>query len=361
MRAYVFSRSRILPAVLGLALAVLPLPAHGAWSGAFESELLLDVEARRLEAETTVSVDWTFANGAVSSTTDLSGDGWTKQTIRVEYQANRFEARSTTTFEPHKNRFKEWKTTLVWEAGETHIEVEARITRTTRWATLDLEREGKLSDGALCVRLRAPSGSGAFAFYDTKVMVESAAWGVEFEAEATFTSQGLDDLCITLSELRIERLPAWDLQFEFIQTTTARLLALSVNVDTDAASCLALDIELDSPATGRFSELSVSSLSVSCQGLDAHCEASAYFGPAHWKQDDVWLIAEIEKQIAFASCGRLRLEASAAFAAGHGSRPISITQELAVEPCDALDLSLVIEQNESGRLDSLSFQANLVW
>jgi len=347
--------------ILALLTPGLSMASYGVISGEVESSVLFDAEAGRFEAHADLSLDWSFANGVMSAAATLSSDGWKKQTVRVEYEADRFEGCSTTTFEPYKNRFKEWKTTLAWELGNTEVELETRITRTTRWVTLDVERESDVADGAVSIRLRAPSGTGSFAFYDTEFTLDFRVCDVDVEAELTFDVSGFDELVVTLPALPINRLPGCEMQLEFVNTLAVRAIQLSFDIDKNADCFFEFDIRIDTPGTGILSGFTIDSVSIACERADVELEASAYFGPAHWKKNDVWLIVEAEKQIACTACGELRLSVEAEFAAGCGPCPRTVTQQLSYSPCNAVEFSLLIEQGDSGVLDTVCFSATLDW
>jgi len=167
----------------------------------------------------------------------LEGDVWKKQDFEAKGMIGEFDIESDLRFEPYKNRFKDWITKFEWEPNELAFTLTSKLTRTTDWLILELEREWEEVEFDTAFRLRAPSGSCRLLFYDASADAAFDWCGIETDLEVSFDDDGFDEFVIEFSDLCLEKIPWVLIDLEITRTQEKSVVELSSEIVFESPWC----------------------------------------------------------------------------------------------------------------------------
>jgi hypothetical protein len=258
-----------------------------------------------LAIETRFELEPVSETWSLTLETTFEGGDWDKLEIAAERRLGELVLDSELEFEPDKDRWKHWETELEWTTDSMILGVTSKLSRTTDWLTLEMEQESEFADVDTRLRLRAPTGSCTYVFYDADLEVGFTWCGVETEIALEFDDDGFDELTIEWSDVTLAAFP-----WLFFDVEVAIDLAgwefevdpmLSIEID----GCLEIEIEAELPGFPHFGEVRKVEIVASWDCGPWETEATIRLDPDDWIDDLYWLEVEADLEIDLVPCGEL--------------------------------------------------------
>jgi len=267
-------------------------------SGAFDVSLLYDVSSGSLQPEGEATVELTFATWKASAELGFDEGVWDALTFEVLWSEEAFEIESRLRFEPDKDRFRDWKTSVVWIFGEVSLKLEHDLTRTRDWLALETDWASDAVDMDTRVRFRS-GDCEPLAFYDAEAKAAFSVCGTDTSIEVEIDDDGFDALTLTIEKLIIDRLPWLSLDLEVGRTLTGTTIEIDPSIELGEVLCLEFEAEI-SGAGGLMEGLSLTEAKLEGTIGSTGIEATVYLDPDDWIDDRyaATLILETEGSLA---------------------------------------------------------------
>ena len=358
----VTSRLAVVASLAGLLSLPVLCVAEPGFSWEWESLLGYGIATGSWTSEIDASVTATWGGVEGSVRVLLEDAAWTKLDLEAVTELGALEIESDLRFEPDEDRFRDWITQVEWTSERAAFAVTSKLTRTTDWLILESEREWEAIEVEADIRLRAPSGSCALAFYDASLDLEFDLCEIATDFEIDFDDDGFDEVVIEFSDLRLEAV-AWatfDLEIEW--TTNETKMALSADLALDGTWCgEALAIEIDGGLTNAPSLLpfEIQEIEIDWEADPWEIEATVILDPDEHIDDVYWLAMEASGDLGSGlACGGLSLELILYWDEAQLGR---FGAELSLEPGDGVTVELALDLSSAGDDDSISLGMHLEW
>jgi len=351
MRHFTVSLASSLLLVFCQAFACHAEPALG---GEWETLITLEVPTGTWSIENDLSLDLAFDGSAIESRTVIVNDAWTKQDVEWAGSIGCVEIESDLRFEPYKHRFKDWITEFEWEADALAVTLTSKLTRTTDWLILELEREWPSIDVDARARMRAPSGSCDLLFYDADLGFDFEWCGIDTDLEIAIEDDGFDEAVLELKDMIHPRVPwaAFDLEITRTLTSTTVELTPELTLTTPwCAAHLGLEFDGELPCAPSLFPLAIGEVHLEFVVADWEIEATACADPSDWIDKLYWLELETEIEIDLDSCGGLAVGIQGLWTPARLGKAVA---EMTYEPTEDLTLTL------SGTIDCIARQIDIL-
>jgi len=255
--------------------------------------------------ETQFDLEWTSAPWGLALETTFNGSEWDELKIAAEGHLGDLAIDSELAFEPDKNRWKHSQIEIEWTEDSMTLEVTAKPSRTTDWLTLEMEHESELVDVDARLRLRAPTGSCTYVFYDADLGAAFTWCGIDSEVALAFDDDGFDELTFEWSDVVLAAFP-----WVFFDVEVAIDLAKwEVEVDPmlrlAIEGCLEIEIEAALHGFPHLGQVRETEIVASWECGPCETEATIRLDPDDWIDDLYWLEIEADVEIDLAPCGEL--------------------------------------------------------
>lgn len=255
--------------------------------------------------ETQYVLEFTSETWRLALEVAFEGSDWDELKIELDGAVGNLAMDSELVFEPDKLRWKHWKTETEWVMDAITFTLTTKPSRTTDWLTVEMEQESDFVDIGTRLRLRAPTGSCSFGFYDADLEVAFTWCGIDSEIGVAFDDDGFDELTLEWSDVTLAALP-----WLFFDVNVAIDLAeweaevdpmLSVAVE----GCLEIEIEATLPGFPCLGELREAEIVASWECGPWETETTIRLDPDDWIDDLYWLEIEADLEIDLVPCGEL--------------------------------------------------------
>jgi hypothetical protein len=351
---------------LAILLAVLGVPwncyAEPILSGEWESTISVEPPTATWSTETDLSVEITIGFWIAATRSVFEDTEWMKQDFSVESEFGDFSIESDLRFEPYKHRFRDWVTDFDWESDELTLTLTTKLTRTTDWLILELDREWEEVDISTSFRLRAPSGSCALVFYDASADAAFDWCGIETDLEIAIDDDGFDEFVLKLSDLAHAQFPWLTFDLECTRTTEKTTVKLTPAAILESSWCEAiLDLEFEGefPNTPNLLPLAITEAVLTWEIGEWELEATAILDPDKWIAKTYWFELQADAAIDLGDCGEVTLELTFLWTETDLGRSLF---SLAYESEDPFSISIEGDFDlENGELDQLSLTLQSEW
>jgi len=328
--------------------------AELALGGEWEALIAWELPTGIWSIENDLSVDLAFDGSAIESRTVIVNDAWTKQDVELAGSIGSVAIESDLRFEPYKHRFKDWITEFEWEADALAVTLTSKLTRTTDWLILELEREWPSIDVDARARMRAPSGSCGLLFHDADLGLEFEWCGIDTEFEIAIEDDGFDEAVLELKDVIHPRIPWAAFDLEIARTLTSTTVELSPELTLTTPWCAAhLELEFDGelPNAPSLFPLTIGEVHLEFDAADWEIDATATADPGDWIDDLYWLELETETEIDLDSCGKLAVGIQELWTPAQLGKAVA---EMTYEPTEEVTLIL------SGTIDCIARQIEVL-
>ncbi|MBU1048652.1 hypothetical protein KKG90_01390 [Candidatus Bipolaricaulota bacterium] len=349
----------VLVAVVALSWPCSAIPTI---SGEWESALSLEPATSIWSTQSDVTVEMSLQDWTVSARSIFEDGAWEKQQFDVETDIGSLHIESDVRFEPDKDRFQDWITQIEWAEAAWMLALTTKLTRTTDWMILELEREWTLIETATFVRFRAPTGSCTFVFYDASLELAFDHCGMNANLEIAFDDDGFDETVLELSDLILTKMPWITFDLELTRTVETKAIKLVPSAQLEGPwckACLELEFEGDFPDSPSLVPLAITEANLTWEMGAVDVEAAAILEPSEWIANIYWLKLQIDAGFELASCGNGSIDLVLLWTQ---ARLGELRFAFDYEPCRPFsvifegDLDLV-----NGQLDRLAVSAVIEW
>lgn len=335
------SRLRFAPITLLMALSLsCECAATPQLSGEWESTIALEPATGTWLIEADFTLGCALADWTAELRTLVENDDWKNQDFQLTGSICSVDIESDLRFEPYKNRFRDWITEFEWETDQLTLTLTTKLTRTTDWLILELEREWENVEMDASFRLRAPTGVCGLLFYDASADVAFDWCGIETDLEVSFDDDGFDELVVEFKEMVHPRIPWVTFDLEITRTLVTTTIELTPELALTTPWCEArVDLEFDGtlPSAPNLLPFTIDEVQLELEAADWDIEATAYGNPANWIDDLYWLEVEAGTELDLAPCGELAIEFGTLWTQTQLGKA---TGEATYEPTEALALTL---------------------
>ena len=332
------------------------------FSGDWESTIAVEPQTGTWSIETDSTIEMAFTGWIASARTVFEDDAWKKQHFEIKGKFGDVDLESDLSFEPYKNRFKDWITALEWKSDELALTLTTKLTRTTDWLIFEIEREWDAVEIDTSFRLRAPSGGCALLFYDAGLDVVFEWCGVETDLEIAFDDDGFDELVIEFSDLNLAPLPWFTFDLEITRTLENITVELSPEAVLESSWCegtLDLEFEGSFPNEPNLLPLSIDEASLIWKIEEWEIEANVYFNSDDWVDDLYWLEIEAEAAFDLDTGEEMSLDLTLLWTETRLGR---MRPTLTYEPSDKLSIAVEWDIGlDDEQLDSLALELQTEW
>lgn len=366
LRKLELSKSKLMDIVLVILLASCcspwSCPAGSTLSGDWESTLSVDPPADAWFTEVDLSVEIAIGDWIAELRSVFKNIDWTKQDFSVEGTFGNFYIDSDLRFEPYKNRFKDWITEIEWDTDVLTLTVVTKLTRTTDWMIIEIEREWDMIEVSTSLRWRAPTDSCSLVFYDADVELKFDWCGVETDLEISVDDDGLDEVVAEFSDLALARISwcTFDLEFTRTNDKTAVKLAPSATLETSwCEASFDLEFEGEFPNAPHLLPLMINEAVASWEIGEWDLELTAILEPSNWIAKTYWLELEADIDIDLGCCGEASLELTWLWTEstlGRSRFVLSYESEPSLSMAIECDVDL-----EDGELDQIALTVGTEW
>ena len=224
-------------------------------SGAFEAAVWRDASSGVVCIEGEMAAELALGYWVASAETTLGEGIWDGLSFEITRVCEPFEVGSRVRFEPHKNRFRDWRTGIAWEGDALAIEIEHKLTRTRRWFTLEVDWASALLEINARARLRSKPCE-RLTFYDARIQAEFPLWAIDTAIEIDISEDGFDAATLELDDLIIAPLPWLSLDLDIERALGGKTLRIEPTVTLGEMAWIEFEIEThESIGTLRLTEL----------------------------------------------------------------------------------------------------------
>ena len=302
-------------AVVAILAGLLSFSASGlaepAISCQWESFLAHEIPTGVWLSEIDATVAAGFDSASASVRLGFEDVDWTKLEFEVVAMLGVFEIESDLRFEPDKDRFRDWITKVEWGDDTLAFALISKLTRTTDYLIVEVEREWAAVELEADARLRAPSGGCSYSFYDASLDLEFMWCGIETDVEFEIDDDGLDEAALELSDLVIGTIPwvTFDMEIEWSPQETA--IDLSADLALEGAWCgddLTVELEADLPNAPSLLPVVIQEMAIEWSVDPWAFAATAILDPDEWIDDLYWLELETSAELPVGCWGELDVE-----------------------------------------------------
>ena len=305
-----------------------------------EGECTLDLSLER-DAPPTTTIDCELESA--SETWEIGIDlefekcVWDKAEFALDMDLGGFLAETELEFSKGKVPWKHWQTELEYEMDPFTFSAISKLSRTTDWLTLQLEREIQSQSLALRVRLRAPKNACSRVFYDARAVAEFLWCGAESELTLEWDDDGFDELTLELSDVVFSWLPWVVTDAEAVIDLDSWTFDIEPEVEFELPGPPTIEIEGEIIGFPRPTGVRKGEVVVSWDDEPWDVEATIRLDPNDWIDDAYWLEVETDWEAELPVGGDLSVAAVLDWADSSLARA-----ELAVEFEPTSDLSLTL-------------------
>jgi hypothetical protein len=255
--------------------------------------------------ETQLDLEWTSDLWGLALETTFNGSEWDELKFKMDGAVGDLTLDSELAFEPDKNRWKHWQIEIEWTAGSMTFGVTAKPSRTTDWLTLEMEHESELVDVDARLRLRAPTGSCTYVFYDADLGAAFTWCGIESEIALAFDDDGFDELTLEWSDVVLAAFPWVFFDVEVAIDPAKWEVEVDPMLSMAIEGCLEIEIEAELPGFPHLGEVREAEIVASWECGPCETEATIRLDPDDWIDDLYWLEVEADLEIDLVPCGEL--------------------------------------------------------
>lgn len=268
-------------------------------TGEIAAHLTADPEALALSLDATLEVAWSLGGWSIEIDSEIDDGTWDALSAKVSWDSASLEISSRLRHEPHKTRWKDWRTNVAFTTGAIRLEVEHKLTRTRRWIILEGDSTLEGVSASARFRFRA-SPCDPVAYYDATFELASTLCGIDATWAIDVAADGFEQMTLELDSLRLLAFGALVTDLDIVRTAEGASILVEPSIKLDA-TCVRLDVECgcgEAPTPLRIVriELAGSFASVELSG-------EAAFGPDAWIDDEY--AAEIRLEVETRSAGGL--------------------------------------------------------
>lgn len=245
--------------------------------------LLYDVSSGSLQFEGEATVELTFAAWTASAEAGFDEGVWDEQAFDLCWSQDAVEIGSTVRFEPDKDRFRDWKTTIAWTFGAVDLKLAHNLTRTRNWVTLEADWASDPLEIDTRIRLRSTE-CAPLVLYDAAVEATFSLCGADTSIGIEFDDDGFDALTLDIEELVVDRLSWLSLDLKAERTLSETTIEIDPSIELGAATCLTFEAEA-AGGSGLVGALRVVEAALECDFPWAVIEATVYLDPDDWIAD----------------------------------------------------------------------------
>jgi len=285
--------------------------AETRFSGEWESILHVVSSTETWVLDTDFTVEVTSGDWIAAARSVFKNNTWRKQEFDIEVALGKFGIELDLRFEPHRDRFKDLIAQLEWETDMLAFAVTTKLTRTTDWMIVDIERDTETIEIDLSVRFRAPSNSCQAAFYDTSLEFDFDWCGIETDLEIAIDNDGFDECVLEFSDLDFARVPWSTFDLEFSRTARKTVVKSSSHVTLASAlgtGTCEIEIEGTCPDSPNAFSLEISEVVLTWGTGEWEFEATAILDPSDWIAKTYWFEFQADTSIDLDSNREVALE-----------------------------------------------------
>jgi hypothetical protein len=300
------------------------------------------------------SEQWDLALGAT-----FEGSDWDELKFETDGTIGDLTVDSELVFEPDRNRWKHWQTEIEWVTGSMTLGVTSKLSRTTDWLTLEMEQESEFADVETRLRLRAPTGSCVFAFYDADLGVAFTWCEIDSEIALAFDDDGFDELVLEWSDVTLARFPWVLFDVEVVIDLAGWEIEVDPMLGLAIEGCLEIEIEAALPGFPQLAEVREVEIVGSWKCGPWETDATIRLDPDDWIDDLYWLEVEADLEIDLTPCGEL----AATFLLDWTETALGrIGVETAYSPTDRISFGCDATRDlETGRLEEVTLALEFAW
>jgi len=255
--------------------------------------------------ETQFDLEWTSDPLCLALEAAFEESDWDELKIDIEGRFGDLGIDSELAFEPVKNRWKHWQIEIEWTGDSMTLGVTSKLSRTTDWLTLEMDQELEDVEVDSRFRLRAPTRSCAYVFYDADLGVAFTWCGMDSEIALEFDDDGFDELTLELSDVVLAGFPWLFFDVEVVIDPAEWEVEVDPLLSVAIEGCLEIEIEAELPGFPHLGEVRKAEIVASWECGPWETEATIRLDPADWIDDLYWLEVEADVEIDLASCGEL--------------------------------------------------------
>ena len=237
----------------------------------------------------------------------FEGNVWDELKIEAAVGIGDLTFDSELVFEPDRNRWKRWTCECEWSTDSMTLGVTWKPSRTTDWLTFELEQKSKLADVDTRLRLRAPTGSCVFVFYDFDLEVGFAWCGIDSAIAVAFDDDGFDELAFEWSDVTLDVLSGVSFDIEAVIDPTEWEFEVDPTLSATIGGCLEIEIEAELPGFPHLGEVRDVEVVASWECSPWETEVTIRLDPDDWIDDLYCLEVEADLEIDLVPCGELAM------------------------------------------------------
>jgi len=330
-------------------------------SGASEVVIRYDTLSRVVYLEAEMAAELALGDWEASLKTTLDEDIWDGLAFEITRDCESLEIGSRVRFEPHKDRFRDWRTEIAWALDALEIEIEHTLTRTRQWLTL----QAAWAPGPLEIAARSRLRSTVckpLVFYDARIQAEFPLCEMDTAIEVEVNEDGFDAATFELDDLVLARLPWLSLDVEVQRTVEGKILKISPTVTLGEMTCIELELEAHEGA-GLAGALRLTELAFDFTLASVDVDATVLANPDDWIDDQYAASLTLEAEADLPRERRLETEITLFW---EGASPESgVTRAMLLarfEPLEWISAWLEMDtRSGSGNLDSIALGAEISW
>ena len=254
------------------------------WEGSFSFELSL-IPGWPSSLQTQWELEFVSETWGLALETSFEGSDWNKLEIAVEGGLGELALDSELEFEPDKDRWRHWEIEIEWNTDSMTLGATWKLSRTTDWLTLEMEQEFESADVGANVRLRAPTRSCTFAFYDAALEVGFTWRGIETEIALEFDDDGFDELAFELSDVTLAGSSRVFFDIEILIDLAGWEFDVDPVLNIEIEGCLEIEIEAELPGFPHLDEIREAEIAASWECGPLETETTIRLDPDDWIDD----------------------------------------------------------------------------
>lgn len=309
--------------------------------------------------ETEFELEFESEIWSVAVEVTFEGSDWDELEIEMDGTVGDLTLDSELEFEPDKNRWKHWKTEIEWTVDFMTVEVTPKLSRTSDWLTFEMEQELEDAEVDTRLRLRAPTGSCLFTFYDADLEVDFTWCGIDSEIALAFDDDGFDELTLEWSDATLAAFPGVLADVEVAIDLVEWKLEVDPALSAVIEGCVEIEIEAELPGFPCLGELREPEIVACWEFGPWEAEATIRLDPDDWIDDLYWLEVETGFEIDLLPRGELATTlvldwAETALGRIEVESVYSPTERIALGTATARDL-------DTGQLEEIALTMELDW
>jgi len=309
--------------------------------------------------ETGFELEFVSETWGLALETTFEGSDWEVLEIAVEGCLGELVLDSELEFEPDRNCWKHWETEIEWTTDSMTLGMTSKLSRTTDWLTLEMEQESEFVDVDTRLRLRAPTGSCAFAFYDADLGVAFTWCGIDSEIALEFDDDGFDELTLELSDVTLAAFPWVFFDIEVVIDLAGWEFDVDPVLSIVIEGCLEIEIEAELPGFPHLGEVREVEIVASWECGPWETEATIRLDPDDWIDDLYWLEIETDLEIGLVPCGELAMTVVLDWTETTLGR---IEVETTWSPTDRISFGFAATRDlEAGEFEEVAFNLEFEW